>query len=87
MSKPLIAIIGRPNVGKSTLFNRTGRLSVGMMRPVRKRVLYVVNKIDARNREDRLFDFYSLGVDELIPLSAATGYGFAEFMGNLGDIL
>ncbi|MEC4684557.1 MAG: ribosome biogenesis GTPase Der [Nitrospirota bacterium] len=157
MPKPVIAIIGRPNVGKSTLFNRmtrthkaivedipgvtrdriyeeatyderefividTGglfpetdeeiliqtrqqamfaveeadlivllldgkegltevdRQIVNMMRPVRKKVLYVVNKIDARNREDRLFDFYSLGVDELIPLSAATGYGFAEFM-------
>ncbi len=164
MPKPAIAIIGRPNVGKSTLFNRmtrthkaivedipgvtrdriyqkatydergfividTGglfpetndeiliqirqqamfaveeadlivllfdgkeglteldRQIVDMLRPVRKNLLYVVNKIDAYNREDRLFDFYSLGVDELIPVSAATGYGFAEFMEKVLETL
>jgi GTP-binding protein len=157
MSKPIIAIVGRPNVGKSTLFNRitrtrsaivedvpgvtrdriyqeaewderefvvidTGGLFSGteddihlqtknqalfaiddadlvvalfdgrdglvdgdreivrILRPISKRVIYAVNKIDAPSREDRLVDFYSLGVDELIPLSAATGYGFQEFM-------
>ncbi|HEC98705.1 MAG TPA: ribosome biogenesis GTPase Der [Nitrospirae bacterium] len=164
MPEPVIAIIGRPNVGKSTLFNRmtrthkaivedipgvtrdriyqkatydergfividTGglfpetndeiliqirqqamfaveeadlivllfdgkeglteldRQIVDMLRPVRKNLLYVVNKIDAYNREDRLFDFYSLGVDELIPVSAATGYGFAEFMEKVLETL
>ncbi len=164
MPNPVVAIIGRPNVGKSTLFNRmtrtrkaivedipgvtrdrlygeaayddkdfvvidtgglfpeTGeeillqarqqamfavdeadvivllldgregltevdRQIVDILRPVGKKVLYVVNKIDARNREERLYEFYALGVDELIPVSAATGYGFVEFMERLVEAL
>ncbi len=164
MPNPVVAIIGRPNVGKSTLFNRmtrtrkaivedipgvtrdrlygeaayddrdfvvidtgglfpeTGeeillqtrqqamfavdeadvivllfdgregltevdRQIVDILRPFGKKVLYVVNKIDARNREERLFEFYALGVDELIPVSAATGYGFVEFMERLVEAL
>jgi GTP-binding protein len=160
MSSPVVAIIGKPNVGKSTLLNRitrsrtaivedipgvtrdriykeatwdernfividTGGLFpdatdeilrqtteqalfaaeeadisvllfdgkegvseldreiVNLLRPMKKNVLYIVNKIDAPTKQDRLIDFYSLGVDELIPLSAATGYCFSEFMDRL----
>ena len=164
MSKPFVVIIGRPNVGKSTLFNRiTGSESAivedfpgvtrdrnysdaewkgrsfvvvdtggfypepsedmfqqvkeqaifaveeadviihlmdgreglnphdrelaGILRESGKRVLWVVNKIDAPTREDRLYDFYSLGVDELIPVSAATGFEFDDFMDRLVSLL
>lgn len=158
MPKPVIAIIGRPNVGKSTLFNRitrsrtaivedtpgvtrdriygeavwddraftvidTGGLFLDtedrilsqtrsqalfaieeaevivmlfdgregllegdreimeVLRPItEKTILYVVNKVDAESRLDRLIDFYALGIEELIPLSSATGYGFPDFM-------
>ncbi len=157
MSIPVIAIIGRPNVGKSTLFNRmtrsrtaivedipgvtrdriygearyddrefvvidTGgifpeadeeilvqtrqqalfameeadlilllfdgreglteldREIVEMLRPVQKPVLYVVNKIDGPGRESGLYEFYSLGLEELVPVSAVTGHGFTEVM-------
>src|SRR3989304_4866509 len=142
MAKPFVAIVGRPNVGKSTLFNRivgsdkaiveslpgvtrdrnymeaerggktfivvdTGGFypepSEDMFQQVReqavfaveeadviihlldgkeglnphdielaqllrasgKKVLWAVNKVDAPTREDRLYDFYRLGVDDL----------------------
>ncbi len=164
MSKPLVVIVGRPNVGKSTLFNRivgseraiveslpgvtrdrnyleaswgeksfivvdTGgfypepaedmfeqareqaifaveeadvivHLMDGkeglnphdielarMLRTSGKKVLWAVNKIDAHTREDRLYDFYRLGVDALLPVSAATGYEFEEFMDRLVSFL
>ena len=164
MSKPFVVIIGRPNVGKSTLFNRIvgsesaivedlpgvtrdrnysdaewkGRSFVvvdtggfypepaenifqqvkeqaifaveeadviihlmdgreglnphdkelaGILRESGKKVLWVVNKIDAPTKEDRLYDFYSLGVGEPIPVSAATGFEFDEFMDKLVSLL
>jgi GTP-binding protein len=164
MSRPFVVIVGRPNVGKSTLFNRIvgsetaivegipgvtrdrnyseaeweGRsfivvdtggfypepsddifkevkeqalfaideadviihlldgkegLSPGdlelakILRTSGKKVLYVVNKVDAPTREDRLYDFYRLGVDQILPVSAATGYEFDEFMENLVYLL
>jgi len=164
MSKPFVVIVGRPNVGKSTLFNRIagGETAIvesipgvtrdrnyqeaewggksfvivdtggfypepaedifpqvkeqaefaieeadliihlldgkegltphdielsRMLRASGKKVLWAVNKIDAPTREDRLYDFYSLGVDDLVPLSAATGYEFDEFMDRAASLL
>ena len=157
MRKPILAIVGRPNVGKSTLFNRivrareaivedtpgvtrdriyrtakwddcefividTGgiypektdeivaqtkeqslfavqeadvvlvlfdgreglteldREVVELLRPYKKPVFYAVNKIDHKNKEELLYEFYSLGVERLFPLSAITGHGFPELM-------
>lgn len=164
MPKPLIVIVGRPNVGKSTLFNRIcgsqtaivedipgvtrdrhymdteweGKaLSVvdtggfypepsedmfnqvkeqalfaideadiiihlmdgkdGLMpddieiakilRSSGKKIIWGVNKIDGPTREDRLYDFYKLGAAELLPVSAATGYEFMEFMDKIASLL
>ncbi|GAB4406437.1 MAG: ribosome biogenesis GTPase Der [Thermodesulfovibrionales bacterium] len=164
MPKPLVVIVGRPNVGKSTLFNRMvgsqaaiveglpgvtrdrnymeaeweGRSFIvvdtggfypepseeifqqvkeqalfaideadviihlldgkeglnpddielsRMLRASGKKVLWLVNKIDAPTREERLYDFYRLGVDELLPVSAATGYEFDVFMDRLVSFL
>lgn len=160
MPKPIVVIIGRPNVGKSTLFNRMTRshaaivedtpgvtrdrhyldaewegrsfivvdtggfypeasddiflqvkeqalFAIGegdviihlldgkdgltpsdmeisrLLRTSGKKVLWVVNKIDAPTREERLYDFYPLGADELWPVSAATGYLYEYFMDAL----
>jgi GTP-binding protein len=164
MAKPLVVIVGRPNVGKSTLFNKIVRSQAAIvedipgvtrdrnyheaewegksfiiidtggfypepsddifqevkeqalfaideadliihlmdgkeglnpndielakiLRASGKKVLWAVNKVDAPAREDRLYDFYRLGVDELLPLSAETGYEFGEFMDRLASLL
>jgi len=162
--KPIVAIVGRPNVGKSTFFNRvtgkrnalvddfpgvtrdrhygdatwndidftlvdTGGFSGGdeddfarkirsqillaiedadviillldgksgispfdedivrILRPLSKPVFYAVNKIDGVEQEDRLYDFYSLGIEKIYPVSAEHRYGITEFLDDLVDIL
>jgi GTP-binding protein len=164
MAKPMIVIVGRPNVGKSTLFNRmTGTntaivedipgvtrdrnyleatwekkqfivVDTGgfyaepaedifvqakeqalfaieegdiivhlldgkdgltpadmelarLLRASGKKVLWAVNKVDAPTREERLYDFYRIGTEDLWPVSAATGYGYEEFMERLDTLL
>ncbi len=52
-----------------------------------KKVVWAVNKIDASTREDRLYDFYKIGDDDIRPLSAATAYGYEEFMEKVCSML
>jgi GTP-binding protein len=158
--KPVVAIIGRPNVGKSTLFNRITRRRdaivdnqpgvtrdrhfgdaewderefilvdtggfisgdddrfaapirfqveqavaeadvvllvldgkggispfdrdlIDWLRTAQRPVLHAVNKIDGPEQEDRLYEFYALGIDSLYPLSAEHGYGVPDFLDDL----
>lgn len=160
MSKPIIAIIGRPNVGKSTLFNRltgkrmaivedfpgvtrdriygecewigqsftvvdTGGLEpesrdkmlslmreqvqraleeadgiiflmdgkeglapsdyevVEFLRKVQKPIFYVINKIDVPKHEDKVLEFYKLGIEKLYPISAEHGYKVDELLDEI----
>ena len=155
--KPIIAIVGRPNVGKSVLFNRivgrkkaivedepgvtrdrnyadveweknaftlidTGgfepvskdRMFIQMreqcqlamdeadvilfvmdgkegltpsdkeitdiLRRLNKPVFYIVNKIDIPKHEEKTFEFYGLGVEEIHSISAEHGYGVGGLM-------
>jgi len=164
MTKPVVAIVGRPNVGKSALFNRIlGRnlaivedmpgvtrdrnyadaewdgklfhlvdtggfepesedpmfmkirdqttlaieeadyiiflmdgqegllpadLEVAQrLRAAGKPVIYAINKVDGPRHEGLLPDFYRLGVDTLIPLSALHSSGFSDLMDELAKIL
>ncbi|UCG77565.1 MAG: ribosome biogenesis GTPase Der [Nitrospirota bacterium] len=164
MSRPLVAIVGRPNVGKSTLFNKllgrrraiirnvhgvtrdrnygdltwddsdltlidTGGFFPGtddnMFSSIKKQALYaieeadiilhlldgkeglnpldielaneirktgsktlwVINKIDSFEKESRLSDFYPIGAEELIPVSAENGYGIDDLMEKVISIL
>ena len=158
--KPIVAIVGRPNVGKSTFFNRitgsrdaivgdfpgvtrdrnygdatwnnvvftlvdTGgfvsddkddftnkihfqvlqgiedadviillldgkagispydRDIVEILRTTAKPVFYAVNKIDSPEQETNLYDFYSLGIKKLYPVSAEHRYGMHDFLDDL----
>ena len=164
MAKPVVVIVGRPNVGKSTLFNRMTRSQTAiveaipgvtrdanyldaewegkkfivvdtggfypepvddiflqvreqamfaieegdivihlldgkegltpsdmeisrLLRTSGRKVLWIVNKIDGPTREERLYDFYPLGAEELLPVSAATGFGYDDFMEKLASLL
>jgi GTP-binding protein len=156
--KPIVAIIGRPNVGKSTFFNcvtrsrnalvddfpgvtrdriygdaawddveftlvDTGGFSegddfsaeiqyqvfqamddadaiillldgkegispfdkdmLGVLRTRKNPVFYVVNKIDGAEQEAHLYDFYSLGIDKIYPISAEHRYGISDLLDEL----
>lgn len=54
-----------------------------LLRDIAKPVFYVVNKIDGAGQEEQLYDYYSLGVETLYPLSAEHGYGLNDFMDAL----
>ena len=162
--KPIVAIIGRPNVGKSTFFNRVTRTRnalvdnfpgvtrdrhygdaswngvefslidtggfqsededdfsndirvqilqavddsdavillldgkagispfdedvVKILRRLTKPVFYAVNKIDGTEQEGKLYDFHSLGIEKLYPVSAEHRYGISDFLDDLTDTL
>ncbi len=157
---PIVAIVGRPNVGKSTLFNRiygqrkalvedfpgvtrdrnyaevtrhdrpfllidTGgfepvsedrlltqmreqaRLAMeeadlilfvldsregltpsdlevaALLRRVEKPILYVVNKVDGDAQEAGIGEFYALGAEEFLPVSAEHGRGMGELIDEM----
>ncbi|MGI6153485.1 MAG: ribosome biogenesis GTPase Der [Christensenellaceae bacterium] len=157
MAKPLVAVVGRPNVGKSTFFNRmtktklaiiedtpgvtrdriyadtewlnreftlidTGGLDMktedkimtamrnqteiaihsaqlilffvdgktgitaedyevaNMLRKSDKPVLVVVNKVDNKTDLQNIYDFYQLGLGDVIPISSTQGLGLGELL-------
>lgn len=160
MTKPLVAIVGRPNVGKSTFFNRisgqkiaiiedtpgvtrdriyadaqwldrefslvdTGGIDLNtddvilsqmreqariaidsadvilffvdakeglvaedyevadMLRRTEKPVITVVNKADNKKYEENVFDFYALGLGEVMPISAGQGLGIGDLLDDV----
>jgi len=162
--KPIVAIVGRPNVGKSTFFNRITRTRnalvddspgvtrdrnygdaswddieftlvdtggfadekgddiineirlqvyqaiedadvvvlvldgkdgispfdtdlIKILRKTKKPVFYAINKIDGVEKEEKIYDFYSLGIENLYPVSAEHGYGVNDFLDNLVLVL
>ena len=158
--KPIVAIVGRPNVGKSTFFNRITRSKgalvddlpgvtrdrnfgdalwdeveftlvdtggfarqgedlfadqirdqvhqaiedadviilmldgkrgispfdtdlAAILRNTDRPVFYAVNKIDGIEQEVHLYDFFSLGIEKIYPVSAEHGYGISDFLDDL----
>ena len=156
MNLPTVALVGRPNVGKSTLFNKivgkqvsiiedlpgvtrdriyheatynkkrfylidTGGIDATKMdfndeikmqaeiaineadivifivdgkegltqndlivrdilRKTNKKVIVAINKIDVKEAQDNIYDFYELGFDTYIPISSIHNTGFIELM-------
>ncbi|PYZ94494.1 ribosome biogenesis GTPase Der [Salipaludibacillus keqinensis] len=156
MPKPVLAIVGRPNVGKSTIFNRivgervaivedkpgvtrdriyssgewlehefyiidTGGIEIGdeplfeqvriqaelaieeadvicfvvngregltaadeevsqILQRSRKPVVVAVNKMDDHSMHEKLYEFYSLGVGEVYPISGSHGLGIGDLL-------
>lgn len=162
--KPLVAIVGRPNVGKSSLFNRlvgkkralvfdepgitrdrqyaevdwdrhlfdvvdTGGIDLYTKANLQKKMtsqalqgikeaslvlvlmdakvgltphdrewiekarqfkipkIFVVNKVDTAEQQDLLAEFYELGVNPLMPISAETGRGISELLDKIVEIV
>lgn len=160
MARPIVSIIGRPNVGKSTLFNKlvgkrisitedtpgvtrdrlysevewqnnyfvlvdTGGLELdylgdfnkeievqadiaidssdlimflvdgreGMtaldqmiaekLRKSGREVIVVVNKIEVRDTPSEVYDFYTLGIGEVLTISAEQGYGLGDLLDEI----
>jgi GTP-binding protein len=54
--------------------------AVDLLRRSGKPVLFAVNKIDGDTHEPSVADFFSLGCDQLFPISAAHGRGVADLM-------
>ncbi len=156
MKLPTVAIVGRPNVGKSTLFNKivgekisiiedipgvtrdriyqetiyqnkpfylidTGGIDKGdetfnqeiriqaeiaiqeadviifltdgkegltendfvvrdILRKSQKKIIVAINKIDVKDAQNNLYDFYELGFDTYIPISAIHNTGYVDLM-------
>jgi GTPase len=54
-----------------------------LLRRVGKRVYLAVNKIDGPEHDHLLGDFYGLGIDPVLPVSAAHGYGLKALMAEV----
>lgn len=163
MNKPLVAIVGRPNVGKSTIINglaqkrvsivedipgvtrdriycdvrwlnreftlidtggiefrdskdhisngirqqaelameeadvilfvvdaRAGaaaddEIIAGMLRKTGKLVVLCVNKVDSTNQEMDVYEFYSLGLGDPVPVSAVNRLGFGDLLDKISE--
>ena len=70
----LIVFVGDGKAGLTP----TDEMVMERLRRTAKPVIYTVNKIDHAGREDILGDFYRLGIESLLPVSALHGLGVGE---------
>jgi len=59
----------------------------GILRRQNKPVFFVVNKIDEPKHEDRVLDFYGLGVEQLFSVSAEHRQGVGDLMDEVIKVL
>ena len=60
---------------------------VDFVRQSHKDVLHAVNKIDHTQHVEKIYDFYELGIEDAIPISAAHGLGMDDLMDAVLDKL
>src|SRR4030042_3158279 len=58
-----------------------------ILRKLNKPVFYIVNKIDGPKHEEKVVDFYGLGVEPIYSISAEHGYGVNELMDEVIKVL
>ena len=63
------------------------REMAAMLRQVEKPVLFVINKVDGPTQEAAATDFFALGIDELVTVSAEHGLGIADLMDRVLELL
>ena len=54
-----------------------------ILRKTNKKVIVAINKIDVKEAQDNLYDFYELGFDTYIPISGIHNTGFIELMDTI----
>lgn len=57
------------------------------LRPSASRTILVVNKIDRRDAEESVPEFYELGFERLLPMSAEHGEGLDELLDMIGEVV
>ena len=68
--------------GKGGL-NPIDQQAIKQLRKANKPLFYAVNKLDTLKKQDNLYEFYSLGLDRLYPLSAEHGIGVSDIMSDI----
>lgn len=51
-----------------------------ILRKSNKKIIVAINKIDAKDAKDNIYDFYELGFDTYIPISSIHNTGYIELM-------
>ncbi len=54
-----------------------------ILRKSDKKVIVAINKIDVKDAQNNIYDFYELGFDTYIPISSIHNTGFVELMDNV----
>ncbi len=57
------------------------------LRPVASRTILIVNKIDRRDAEEAVPEFYELGLDRLMPVSAEHGEGLDDVIDAITEVV
>lgn len=65
--------------GKSGI-TPTDRSILNMLRKFNSNIVLAVNKIDAKDAEENLYDFYEFGIEKMVPISAEHGIGIGDLL-------